>query len=104
MRSKGGGEGGGGVVCKISADDIETEVMSYTSSMNWNVTIAAGVISHSLPGFMFTFTLTFQFFKRATRGRPMRFYCYLFFFKMCIFFPPLEHPISLYTSLFKSQN
>lgn len=29
-------------LCKISADDIEAEVMSYKSSMNWNVTITVG--------------------------------------------------------------
>lgn len=61
------GEGG---LCKISADDIETEVMSYKSSMNWNVTISVGVISHSLQGL----TLILKSLKRATQGRPIWLY------------------------------
>ena len=73
-----GGEKGRGVV-QIPADDIvrqslKLKVMSYKSSLNWNVTITVGVISlllSFLGGLVCTFTFTFRLFRdkkeRTTR-------------------------------------
>lgn len=67
-----GGEKGWGVV-QIPADDIvrqslKLKVMSYKSSLNWNVTITVGVISLLL-SFRGGLMCTFTFMSRLFRGK-----------------------------------
>ena len=60
---------------QIPADDIvrqslKLKVMSYKSSLNWNVTVTVGVISLLLlfhRGLMCTFTFMFRFYQQKKR-------------------------------------